>query len=86
MADKVGTQAVRTAARVRKEVLQGFDGLASIFSDVELFLGTFPKDENILSASVDLTVATLDAVEQAIGFFIRNECKLRTPAYGPSQS
>ncbi|KAL1644142.1 hypothetical protein SLS58_004422 [Diplodia intermedia] len=61
--------AVKTAANVRKQVLEGFDGLIPIFSDVELFLGTFPQDHNIWNASVDLTTTTLEAVERAIAFF-----------------
>ncbi|KAH8788350.1 hypothetical protein F5883DRAFT_531837 [Diaporthe sp. PMI_573] len=65
--------AVKTAARVREQVLEGFDGLVPIFSDVELFLGTFQGDLNIEKASVDLTVTTLAAIERAIGFFVSNE-------------
>ncbi|KAL0261590.1 hypothetical protein SLS55_003020 [Diplodia seriata] len=65
--------AVKTAANVRKQVLEGFDGLIPIFSDVELFLGTFPQDHNIWNASVDLTTTTLEAVERAIAFFVSNE-------------
>jgi hypothetical protein len=63
------------ASKVRHQVLGGFDGLIAIFSDVELFLGTFPEDANIRNASVDLTAATLEAIERAIGFFISNECQ-----------
>ncbi|KAH7009847.1 hypothetical protein EDB80DRAFT_414775 [Ilyonectria destructans] len=65
--------AVNTAASVRGQALQGFDGLIPIFSDVEVFLGTFPKDVGIQNASVELLVTTLDAIERAIGFFISNE-------------
>jgi hypothetical protein len=75
IANDYGTQAVKIAASVRNQVLEYFDGLIPIFSDVELFLGNFPNDKNIWNASVDLTVTTLDAIEQAIGFFISNECK-----------
>ncbi|UKZ72545.1 hypothetical protein TrVFT333_000176 [Trichoderma virens FT-333] len=64
--------AVKIAARLREKVLESFDDNVSIFSDVELFLGTFPNDENIVNASVDLTVATLKGIELAIGFFISN--------------
>ncbi|KAH6617424.1 hypothetical protein F5144DRAFT_586391 [Chaetomium tenue] len=65
--------AVNTAASVRQQALEAFDGLVPIFSDVEFFLGTFPGDPRIRTASVDLTVTTLDAIERAIGFFISNE-------------
>ncbi|KAL1613119.1 hypothetical protein SLS60_001351 [Paraconiothyrium brasiliense] len=66
-------EAVKTAASVRNEALTAFDGLVPIFSDVELFLGTFQGDTNIRNASIELTTTTLIAVEQAIGFFISNE-------------
>ncbi|RSL55913.1 hypothetical protein CEP54_009122 [Fusarium duplospermum] len=68
--------AVQVAADVRNQVLTGFDGLIPAFSDVELFLGTFPRDVSVRNASLELTVATLVAVERAIGFFIRNEGNL----------
>lgn len=71
------SQAVKAAALVRKQVVDAFDSLIHIFSDVELFLGTFPNDVRIRRASVDLTVTTLDAIERAIGFFISNECESR---------
>lgn len=71
---RVVFQVVKTAASVRQQALDAFDGLVPIFSDVELFLGTFPGDPRIRRASVDLTVTTLDAIERAIGFFISNEC------------
>jgi len=45
-----------------------------MFSDVEVFLGDHPKDVKVRKVSVDLITATLTAVEQAIGFFISNEC------------
>ncbi|PNP57021.1 hypothetical protein THARTR1_02863 [Trichoderma harzianum] len=72
--------AVKIAARLREKVLESFDDNVSIFSDVELFLGTFPDDENIVNASVDLTVATLKGIELAIGFFISNSLMRGTKA------
>ncbi|KAL7941802.1 hypothetical protein V8C42DRAFT_333750 [Trichoderma barbatum] len=73
--------AVKIAANLREKVLGSFDDNVSIFSDVELFLGTFPNDENIVSASVDLTVATLKGIELAIGFFISNSLMRGTKAF-----
>jgi len=73
----VVSQTVKTAASVRQQALDAFDGLIPIFSDVELFLGTFRGDPRIRKASVDLTVTTLIAIESAIGFFISNECESR---------
>ncbi len=60
---------------MRNQVLGSFGDLIRVFSDIELFLATFPNDVNIQKASVSLTVTTLIAVERAIGFFIRNERK-----------
>ncbi|KAH7136819.1 hypothetical protein B0J13DRAFT_625450 [Dactylonectria estremocensis] len=74
--------AVNTAATVRGQVLAGFDGLIPIFSDVEVFLGTFPKDASIHKVSVDLTATTLDAIEKAVGFFISNEVLRSLKALG----
>ncbi|KAJ4322447.1 hypothetical protein N0V84_004803 [Fusarium piperis] len=65
--------AASAAAAVRGKVIEGFDGLIPIFSDVEVFLSTFSGDSNIEKKSVELMVATLDAIEHAIGFFISNE-------------
>jgi hypothetical protein len=60
---------------VRKQALGGFEKLMTTFSDIEVFLGTFRRDTNIINASVELTTTILDAIEKAIGFFISNECK-----------
>ncbi|XP_014562039.1 hypothetical protein COCVIDRAFT_11510 [Bipolaris victoriae FI3] len=65
--------AVKTAAKVRNQVLKGFDGVVPLFSDAELFLSTFQGDVNIQNASIKLIAATMEAVERAIGFFISNE-------------
>jgi len=62
---------------VRQQAVDAFDSLIPIFSDVELFLGTFRGDVRIRRASVVLTVTTLDAIERVIGFFVRNECEFR---------
>ncbi|KAL2799442.1 hypothetical protein BJX66DRAFT_332929 [Aspergillus keveii] len=61
--------ALKTTAEVRQQALTGFDGLVHLFSDVELFLGTFPRDENIKRASLSLTASTLEAIAQANYFF-----------------
>jgi hypothetical protein len=71
------SQALKTTAEVREQALTGFDGLIHLFSDVELFLGTFPSDDNIKRASLELTVSTFQAIEQAIYFFTTNSCKSR---------
>jgi hypothetical protein len=35
---------------------------------------TFPKDDNIVKASVSLVAATLNSVECLIGFYIKHQC------------
>ncbi|PYH93979.1 hypothetical protein BO71DRAFT_326376 [Aspergillus ellipticus CBS 707.79] len=65
--------AVQTSATVRQQVLASFDRLQDLFADVELFLNTFREDAYVYRASVDLTVATLTAIECAIDFFTSNE-------------
>lgn len=66
--------ALKVSAAIRNQVLSGFDDLDVIFSDVELFLATvFQGDPNIYSASMDLIVTTLAAIEKAIGLFTSSE-------------
>ncbi|KAI0847284.1 hypothetical protein F5Y00DRAFT_263647 [Daldinia vernicosa] len=65
-------ESAKFAAKTRKEILSGFDDLDLMFSEVELFIETFPRDENIQNASVDLVVAVLAAVESVIGFLIQH--------------
>lgn len=60
---------------MRQQAVDAFDDLIRIFADAEQFLGTFPGDKRIRRASVGLTVATLEAIERVIGFFISNECE-----------
>jgi hypothetical protein len=69
-------KAVRNAAKKRQTILEGFDNVDEIFADVELFLGTFPEDENIKVASIGLVVTTFTAIEQAIEFFTKHLGKL----------
>ena len=42
-----------------------------MFSEIELFLQSFPDDKNIDKASVELIVATFSAIESVIGFFVK---------------
>ncbi|RMJ07753.1 hypothetical protein CDV36_012649 [Fusarium kuroshium] len=68
-------KAVERAGKVREKVLGGFDKLDVIFSEVELFLETFPSDPNIRTASVELIAIVFRAVEQAISFFNKSFCR-----------
>lgn len=47
------------------------------FSNIELFLGTFPEDPAIREASIDLISATLKAIEDVIGFFLESNGELK---------
>ncbi|KAJ8130154.1 hypothetical protein O1611_g3477 [Lasiodiplodia mahajangana] len=62
-------EAVQTAAERRNEVLGGFDTLYIQFSNVELFLATFPEDQNIKNGSIELIVSILNAIERTIAFY-----------------
>lgn len=66
---------MKTAANVRQQVLEEFNDIIPKIYDIEFFLVTFPEDQHISSASLDLTVSILLAIEQTIGFFISNRCK-----------
>ncbi|KAL8303232.1 hypothetical protein RB600_006918 [Gaeumannomyces tritici] len=64
--------AAKTATEVRTKVAISFQekDLAESFGKIELFLATFPGDENIRIASVDLIACTLKAVELAISYYM----------------
>jgi hypothetical protein len=68
-------QASVKSSQVRKEALGSFDDLNDVFSSVGLFLAMFPGDQNIIKASISLTVIILDAIERAIVFFHGSTCK-----------
>ena len=79
-ANHAGLQAVKKAAQVRADALESVGGLLPIFSDVEVFLATYKGDDNIRKAALELAVATLTAVERAIGFFLKHGRKSRPAA------
>jgi hypothetical protein len=71
-------EAVKRGADMREGTLDAFDELGDVFSDVELFLGTFKGEggeESITSKAVGLVANVLLAVERGIGFFITPGCK-----------
>lgn len=69
-----------------------FDGIEPMFSQIELFLKTYPGDENIKLASIALIAVTFHVVECVIGFFVKSTCTppVLLPRYSsdsvPSQS
>ncbi|KAF3763328.1 hypothetical protein M406DRAFT_261652, partial [Cryphonectria parasitica EP155] len=58
-------QAAKVASDVRRTVKSSFDehGLEKTFSKIEMFLATFPEDENIILASISLVACTLKALK-----------------------
>ncbi|KAF3062870.1 hypothetical protein CFAM422_010313 [Trichoderma lentiforme] len=78
--------AVKTAANVRQQVLEEFNDIIPKIYDIEFFLVTFPEDQHISSASLDLTVSILLAIEQTIGFFISNRFVRGVKAIGMGAS
>ncbi|KFZ04780.1 hypothetical protein V501_08982 [Pseudogymnoascus sp. VKM F-4519 (FW-2642)] len=68
-------EAVKKAAEVRKAMDGAFDNIDMKFQDIELFLQTFPDDDNIDEASIDLIVAAFAAIESVIGFLIQSILK-----------
>ncbi|KAJ4387488.1 hypothetical protein N0V93_008080 [Gnomoniopsis smithogilvyi] len=74
---QVLVDAFETTSHVRETMTAGLDkdDLESKFSNIERFLATFPQDGAIEEASVELVVATLKAIEDAIGFFLESNVK-----------
>ena len=48
-----------------------FDNIDIMFQEIELFLQTFPDDDNIVEASIELVVAAFAAIESVIGFLTK---------------
>ncbi|KAJ2905274.1 hypothetical protein MKZ38_005787 [Zalerion maritima] len=68
-ADDGLAEAVGTTANVREAILEGFTDLHLVSVEVEFFLSTFLKDENIRKAAMDLIAQTLEAIEQVTGCY-----------------
>ncbi|KAK6836030.1 hypothetical protein PG987_006525 [Apiospora arundinis] len=67
--------AYRQAAAVRDTVNSGFDDLPEIFIRVDLYLKTYPGDENIVAASIDLVFSIFKAIEEAVRFYTSAQAK-----------
>ncbi|KAI0457387.1 hypothetical protein F5B21DRAFT_93390 [Xylaria acuta] len=67
--------AYRQAAEVRETVNSGFDDLPEVFAIMDFYLKSYPKDQNILTASVDLVLAIFKAIEEAVGFYTSAQVK-----------
>lgn len=68
---------LQTASKIRQLVRTSFedDALEKSFAKVEIYLATFPQDENIEIASVALIACVLKAVELSIAFLLSSTGK-----------
>ncbi|KAK3308296.1 uncharacterized protein B0T15DRAFT_500144 [Chaetomium strumarium] len=70
-------QAAKTASRARHTITGMVDGedLDQTFAKIEVFLATFPDDQNIIDRSIELVACILKAVEGTIVYFLTNTFK-----------
>ncbi|KAK3987004.1 hypothetical protein QBC44DRAFT_352083 [Cladorrhinum sp. PSN332] len=68
-------EAVKKAAEIRKVIEGSFDDLDFMFSEIELYLQTYPDDKNIETASTDIVVAVFAAIESVVGFLTKSILK-----------
>ncbi|XEV04590.1 hypothetical protein FSHL1_009877 [Fusarium sambucinum] len=57
------------ASEVRDDVVSSLEGLPACFAKIDLYLQSFPKDDNVIKASTDLVLAVFGAVENSIKFY-----------------
>lgn len=51
------------------------------FGDIENYIKMFPNDDNIIKSSIDMVVSILKAIEDVIGYYIRNRSEYSTALY-----
>lgn len=56
-------------------MVDAFDDVDNMFTDIELYRQMYPGDKNIEKASVDLIASTLFAAENVIAFFLKGTGK-----------
>lgn len=73
----INLQASKKASVVGKVVQETFrsDELANNFRDIETAMEIFPRHSNIYNTSLNLVVFMLLAIEKAIEFFTKHQCK-----------
>jgi hypothetical protein len=66
-------------------VTRSFDSedVERAFSEIEIFLATFPEAPKIKKASIKLVAVTFKAIEDAIGFFLKSDCEPHIPFMSP---
>ncbi|KAJ2989594.1 hypothetical protein NUW58_g3394 [Xylaria curta] len=67
--------AYRQAAEVRETANSGFDDLPQIFASIDFYFKSYPKDQNIFTASVHLVLAVFKAIEEAVRFYTSTQPK-----------
>jgi hypothetical protein len=60
---------MQISADARTQALDAFKDLWKVFLEAELFLSTFPTSQLVRNSAIELTVAVLSAIENAIAFF-----------------
>ncbi|KAK8063521.1 hypothetical protein PG996_008173 [Apiospora saccharicola] len=65
--------AAHRSMQIREAISRSLDDLGNSLGDIDTYLATFPGDENIVGASILLVASILKAIEDIIGYYIRNE-------------
>jgi hypothetical protein len=75
------SKAAETTSGVRDTATKSFESedLERTFSEIEIFLATFPEESRIEKASIKLVAVTFKAIEYAIGFFLKSDCEPYIP-------
>ncbi|KAI5920705.1 hypothetical protein F4810DRAFT_723127 [Camillea tinctor] len=68
------------AAEVRETVNSGFDDLPDCFVKIDFNFSSYPKDQNIIDASIDLVFVTFKAIEEAVRFYTSSQVKRASTA------
>lgn len=67
---------MQISADARTRALDAFKDLWKVFLEAELFLSTFPTSQLVRISAIELTVAVLSAIENAIAFFSTSRRKI----------
>ncbi|KAL6918441.1 hypothetical protein FSST1_009936 [Fusarium sambucinum] len=68
------------ASEVRDGIICRMEDLPACFAKIDLYLRSFPKDDNVVKASTDLVLAVFEAVENSIKFYTSIQAKRATAA------
>ncbi|KAF5020732.1 hypothetical protein F66182_7234 [Fusarium sp. NRRL 66182] len=68
-------KAYKQASEVREEVKSAFEDLPDLFAKTDFYLHSYPKDANIIEASVNLVLAVFKAIENSIKFYTSTQAK-----------